>query len=272
MEIDQDTRVCISVASRPSNFGTTVHNAAYRALGLNFLYKAFGVSDIKGAIAGVRALGIRGCSVSMPFKEEVVKELDELDEAALAIGAVNTVVNDHGHLLGCNTDVYGAEVALRSLPIRNDDTVLVLGAGGAAKAILYSLRRVGVTRILVTNRTEAKAKQIMADASCEYVTWNARHETKAEIIVNATSIGMSPDDGQMPFDLNKTPSCRAVMDVVVSPMESLFIRTAASRRLDVVPGYKMSLYQAAAQFRLYTGVDAPLDVMERAIVQLLQPS
>ena len=269
MEINNDTVVCISLASRPGNFGATVHNAAYRALGLNFLYKAFGISDIKGAVAGVRALGIRGCSVTMPFKVQVMKELDELDDAAQSIGAVNTVVNENGRLLGCNTDAYGAEVALQSLAITKDDTVLLLGAGGVAKAILYALGRLGVRRIFIATRTEAEASRGMF-GPCDFVQWESRHETKAEIIINATPIGMSPDDDHVPIDLKKTQGCRAVMDVVVSPMESLLLRIAKDMGLRVVPGYKMSLYQAAAQFQLYTGANAPLDVMERAITQLLQ--
>lgn len=271
MEVNKDTVLCISVASRPSNFGTTVHNAAYRTLGLNFLYKAFGSSEIKGVISAVRALGIRGCSVSMPFKEEVIKELDALDEAAKSIGAVNTVVNDNGRLIGYNTDAYGAEIALKSLQIGTDDSVLLLGVGGVAKAILYSLRRLGIKRVFVANRTGAKARQL-ADSFVEVVPWDSRHETKAGVIINATSLGMNPDADQTPLDLKETEGCHAVMDVVVSPMETLFIRKARDMKIRAVPGYKMSLHQAAAQFRLYTGVDAPLEVMELSITQLLQSS
>jgi shikimate dehydrogenase len=271
LEINKDTVLCISVASRPSNFGTTVHNAAYRALGLNFLYKAFGTSDIKGTISGVRALGIRGCSVSMPFKESIVKELDTLDEAAKAIGAVNTVVNDGGRLTGYNTDAHGAEVALKITKVVSGDSVLLLGAGGVAKAIFYALRRVGVKRVLVANRTAVKAKE-MAGADAEVVAWESRHEAKADVLINATSIGMSPDSERVPFELKKSQGCRTVLDVVVSPMESLLIRTARSLGLETVPGYKMSLHQAAAQFRLYTSAEPPLKVMEDSIVQLLQAS
>src|SRR3990172_6053257 len=107
MQIEKDTQLCISVAARPSNFGTTIHNAVFRKLGLNFIYTAFGITDIAGAVVGVRALGIRGCSVSMPFKEAVIPYLDALDPAARTIGAVNTVVNDSGRLTGYNTDIAG---------------------------------------------------------------------------------------------------------------------------------------------------------------------
>jgi shikimate dehydrogenase len=271
VEINKDTVLCISVAARPSNFGTTVHNAAYRALGLNFLYKAFGISDIKGVISGVRALGIRGCSVSMPFKETIVGELDTLDEAAGAIGAVNTVVNDGGRLTGYNTDAHGAEAALKMANVSSQDSVLLLGAGGVAKAILYALQRAGVKRIFVANRTAAKANKI-AGSLAEAVPWDFRHESEAAVVINATSIGMSPDADLVPLELKKLRGCRAVLDVVVSPMESALIRAARSLGMCTVPGYKMSLHQAAAQFRLYTAVNPPLKVMEDSIVQLLRAS
>src|SRR5262245_49593436 len=111
--VGKDTVPCISLATRPSNFGTVVHDVAYRALALNVMYRALLVTDAAGALAGVRALGVRGCSVSMPFKESVIPLLGHLDETARAVGAVNAVVNDGGRLVGYNTDVQGAAAALR---------------------------------------------------------------------------------------------------------------------------------------------------------------
>ena len=271
MHVNKDTVMCISVASRPSNFGTTVHNAAYRALGLDFLYKAFGISDIAGAIAGVRALGIRGCSVSMPFKEAVIEYLDELDATAQSIGAVNTVVNDNEYLTGYNTDAYGAQIALQTLDIQSSDRVLLLGAGGAAKAIKYALQQLGIRNVLVSNRTTSKAEKLIEDTDYEMISWPERNQVKADVVINATSVGMQPIVEAMPIDENLLRSCRAVMDVVVSPLESRLIKEATDMGKKVVPGYKMSLHQAAAQFRLYTGEDAPIIIMERAIITLLQP-
>ena len=120
-------------------------------------------------------------------------------------------------------------------------------------------------------RPETKARQLAASFG-EFVPWDARHETKAQVVINATSIGMSPNADQVPLDLTKTQGCRAVVDVVVSPMESLLIRNAKTMNMVTVPGYRMCLHQAAEQFRLYTGMDAPLEVMEKSIIQLLQAS
>lgn len=266
--LNKDTVLCISVASRASNFGTVVHNYAYQALGLNFIYKAFEISDIAAAIAGVRGLGIRGCSVSMPFKETVIDYLDELDTTAAAIGAVNTVVNNDGYLIGYNTDVVGATVALQALEIQPQDKVLLLGAGGMAKAIAYSLQQLGIRNILFCNRTASKLAE--KKVSYEVVPWQERNESQVDILINATSLGMQPNPEVMPVEMRLIQHCRSVMDAIVSPLESKLINAARDANKKVVPGYKISLHQAAEQFYLYTGVKAPLDILEKAVLEMLQ--
>jgi shikimate dehydrogenase len=262
--------VCISVAARPSNFGTTVHNAGYRALELNFIYKAFAVTDIGGAMAGVRALGIRGVSVSMPHKETVIAYLDAVDDTARVIGAVNTVVNQQGSLIGYNTDAYGAKVALQLLGDLSDSTVLVLGAGGAAKAILFALNELRPARVIVCNRTDDKADALARKWGFASVAWEDRETTVADVIINATLVGMNPAPDHMPIGREALKQCWGVMDVILSPMESRLIREAKSLGKKVVPGYKMSLYQAAAQFELYTTVAPPMEELEQAIVDMLK--
>lgn len=267
--IDSNTQVCISVASKPSNFGTTLHNAGYEALGLNFLYKAFAVSDIAAAMTGVRALGIRGCSVSMPFKETVLPYLDRLDETAAAIGAANTVVNDHGVLVGYNTDVTGARAALDGMDLRPSESVLLLGAGGAARAILFALAQLRIARVRVASRNAERVASLRRIAPCEPVAWTDRHAAHTDVIINATPVGMRPVVDVLPVDRSLVDKCRAVMDVVLSPMETALVHHARAAGKVVVPGYVMSLGQALAQFRLYTGVEPPRAVMERRMRELL---
>lgn len=268
--IDRETRCCISIAARPSNFGTTLHNAAYDALGLNFVYKAFAVRDLAGAIAGVRALGIRGCSVSMPFKEAALAHLDALDPAAARVGAVNTIVNDEGRLTGYNTDVAGAAAALDLLAVGPADEVLLLGAGGAARAILFALRARGVRSIrLAARRPEQAAESLRMVGECEVIPWAAREAERPTLLVNATSIGMVPEHDAMPVGSAPLAAARAVMDVVASPLESALVTRAREAGKATAPGHVMSLHQAAAQFTLYTGAPAPLDAMREALLTLL---
>jgi shikimate dehydrogenase len=261
--LNKDTQFCISLSSRPSNFGTKLHNAGYEELGLNFAYKAFGISDIAGAITGVRALNIRGCSVSMPFKEAVIPYLDALDETAKVVGAVNTIVNKAGCLTGYNTDVIGAREALESLQISPGESVLLLGAGGAARAILFALRQLGFNRVRVANRNLAKIQNLNTILPCQPVVWAERQQEQIDVVINATSVGMSPNAELMPLEEAFICQSRAVMDVVISPIETKLIRHAISAGKKVAPGYLMSLGQAMAQFALYTDVDPPRDMMER---------
>jgi shikimate dehydrogenase len=268
--IDSSTQVCISVASKPSNFGTTLHNAGYEALGLNFLYKAFTVSDIAAAITGVRALGIRGCSVSMPFKEAVIAYLDRLDDTAATIGAANTVVNDKGVLIGYNTDATGARAALDGMEVGPSESVLLLGAGGAARAILFALAQLRITRVRVAGRNAERVAALCKIAPCEPVAWTDRHAARADVIINATPVGMRPAVDALPVDRSLVDKCRAVMDAVLSPMETALVLYARAAGKVAVPGYVMSLGQALAQFRLYTGVEPPRAVMERRMRELLE--
>jgi len=269
--IDKNTQLCISISARPSNFGTTVHNAAYQAARLNFIYKAFAVTDVRAAVAAVQALGIRGCSVSMPFKERAAKLVDALDPAAREIGAINTIVNDGGQLTGYNTDMFGALKALQSIKVRKNDRVLIAGAGGVARAIVCALRTCGVHEITVTSRTVARSRTFARALEVSHCAWYERNTADADVRINATPIGMKPDDAQTPFDANVLKACRAVMDVVIDPMETRLIREARKAGAMVAPGYKMALYQAIRQFELYTGKRPPVRVMESAMTSLLKP-
>lgn len=267
--INKDTQLCISIAEIPSNFGTTLHNMAYEALGLNFMYKAFGTPDLQGAIAGVRALGIRGCSVSMPFKQAVIPLIDVLDETAESTGAVNTIVNDGRRLTGFNTDLIGARLVLASLQPQSNEHILILGAGGVARAILVALREMGCSNVAVANRDHSKIASMKTIMNFSSIPWCARQEKQVKLLINATSIGMTPDIEIMPVDMEFINGTRAVMDVVTSPMESNLISCARKAGKVVVSGYQMCLEQAIAQFFLYTGRPAPRAVMEDGIRKLL---
>ena len=134
IRINKDTQLCMSLAARPGNFGTRFHNFLYRELGLNYIYKAFTTRDLDAAIGGVRALGIRGCAISMPFKEACIQYLDELDSSARGIMSVNTIVNSDGYLKGFNTDYTAVLTLIRSAEIPETPRFALRGSGGMAKA------------------------------------------------------------------------------------------------------------------------------------------
>jgi shikimate dehydrogenase len=262
--------LCGSIASRPSVFGVTMHNAAYQATGVPFTYVAFGTEDTREAVLGMRYLGMRGLSVSMPHKIEIVQYLDAIDETAAQIGAVNTVVNDDGRLTGYNTDWIGAVRALQEKVNIAGKRSIVVGAGGAARAIVYGLTREG-SQVTVYNRTASKGEELAQDFGARFGGSLADLGTVEDydILVNATSVGFhAPDESIVPPSALKPGT--AVLDVVFIPPRSKLVRDAESRGCIAISGIRMLVHQAAYQFELYTGRQAPFEVMERALLEKIR--
>ena len=254
--MSKDTRVCISLAARPSNIGTRFHNYLYDELGLDYLYKAFTTTDIAAAIGGVRALGIRGCSVSMPFKKAVMDLVDEVEPSALAIDAVNTIVNDlsvpGGRLVASNTDY----LAVRELVGRLDpsEAVLIRGSGGMAKAVGAALRDKGFGNGTVIARNVEAGRALAAVLGYGFAPDVGA--LTAPILVNVTPIGMTdgPDEHRSAFGPATIAAARGVVDVVAIPAETPLITAARAAGLPVITGAEVIALQAAEQFERYTGV------------------
>lgn len=254
--LNKDTRVCISLAARPSNIGTRFHNYLYEELGLDYLYKAFTTTDIGAAIGGVRALGIRGCSVSMPFKKDVMALVDEIEPSALAIDAVNTIVNDlsvpGGHLVASNTDYLAVQELVDRLD--PDDAVLMRGSGGMAKAVGAALRDKGFRKGTVVARNNEAGRALAGTLGYDYAPEVG--SLTAPILVNVTPIGMAdgPDEHRSAFDPATIEAAVAVVDVVAMPAETPLIIAARAAGLPVITGAEVIALQAAEQFERYTGV------------------
>jgi shikimate dehydrogenase len=262
--ITRDTTVCISLAARPSNLGTRFHNFLYDELGLNYLYKAFAPTDIAGAISGIRALGIRGCAVSMPYKEAVIHLVDELDASASAIQSVNTIVNTDGHLRAYNTDYLAVAQLLASHQVSADDDFAVLGSGGMAKAVVAALRGGGFSSGHIIARNEASG-QSLAD-QYGFSSSTQIGELRPRLIINATPIGMSggPGADSLSFDPDVIKSADTVFDVVAFPAATPLITLAESIGRKTISGAEVIALQAAEQFVLYTGIRPTKDQIARA--------
>jgi len=260
---------CISVSKNPGKVGETIHNAGYKHLGLNFQYKAFSSNDISGVIKGVRALGIKGCSISMPFKEKVISLVDELDPLAKQSKAVNTIVNNNGHLIGYNTDVLGIKNCLKSIKIQKNKKILLLGAGGGARAILVALKNLKFKNIVLSNRTSKKGKQVAKDFDIEFIQWSKRSNIDAIIIINATPIGMHPNSNLLPISQKSIIHAKLIIDIVVKPPNTKLIKVANSKKIPTIDGTEMALNQAYEQFKLYTGKKAPKDIMQKALKKIM---
>jgi shikimate dehydrogenase len=282
--ISARTRIC-AVMGDPveHSLSPRIHNAAFAAAGLDFAYVAFHVTrgDAARAMAGVRALGIRGLSVTIPHKLDVIPLLDEVDAAARLIGSVNTIVNDAGALTGYSTDGPGA---LRALAAAGVDPagkrVLMLGSGGAARAVAFALaaldprprlRILGVeaaelARLAADLRARAGADLEAAALAPESVAAGVKD---ADIILHATPVGMAPKTGASLVPPGLIGPRHTVFDAVYTPRETKLLADAKAAGAKIVPGLGMFVGQAAAQFELWTGRPAPVEVMTRAALSAL---
>jgi shikimate dehydrogenase len=261
-----------------------IHNEVFRVLNLNYVYLAFRVlpEDLMDAVRGLRALGVVGFNVTIPHKVSVMKYLDELSPDAEVVGSVNTVVNMGGRLVGYNTDYLGVVNTFKNLGIKLEGTsATVLGAGGASRAVIYALILGGVERVFIVNRTLEKAVSLASEFSIKFpntslipmsLTQENLREAiqKSHIVINTTSVGMYPrtEESLVPSDLLR--SDLVVMDVVYNPLETKLLRDAKAVGAKVIDGVNMLVYQAVASFKLWTGIDPPVDMMFRTAYSVLR--
>lgn len=261
--LNKDMVLCISLAARPSNIGTRFHNFLYDELGLNFIYKAFTTDDIEAAIGGVRALGIRGCSVSMPFKEAVIPLVDEIEPSAAAIESVNTIVNDGGRLVASNTDYEAVAELLERHAVDPALPVLVRGSGGMGKAVVAAFRGAGFDDVTVVARNAEAGEQIAAKYGYHSTTTDPA--PGHAVLVNVTPLGMTGADADtLSFSREHVAAAQTVFDVVAYPAETPLIQAARDAAIPVITGAEVIALQAARQFERYTGVTPTLDQIQRA--------
>ena len=256
----------------------TLMNAAFEATGLDWTYVALEVASagLPDAFAGVRALGIAGLSITMPHNESAAACADQLSPTAERLGAVNCIVNHGGLLTGHNTD---GEGFVRSVQHEfsfdpSGKRCVVLGAGGSARAIILALSDAGASEIVVVNRTLGRAERAAALAGDrgEVVALEGAHSdlADADLVVNATSVGMGdPGPTDVPFDASVLHEGQILVDIVYKPLETPLITAARAQGVSVANGVAMLAHQAAVQFELWTGVDAPIDVMLASVTSQL---
>lgn len=265
MNPNKDTQLCMSLSARPGNFGLRFHNHLYEQLGLNFYYKAFSSQDLPGAVGGIRALGIRGCGVSMPFKEACIALVDELDDSARAIASINTIVNTNGHLKAYNTDYIAIEQLLKKHQVPKDSTFALRGSGGMGKAVASALRDGGYTNGVIVARNEVSGRALAQSLGYE---WQAQlGALRPQMLINVTPVGMTgaAEADQLAFDADAIDAAETVFDVVAIPSETPLILRGRAQGKRVITGLEVIAIQALEQFVLYTGV-RPTDEQFQAAV------
>lgn len=252
-----------------------IHNAAFAEQDVNSVYLPFRVrrQDLASFMDDAKAMGIKGLSVTIPHKESVLRHLTKLDGAARRVSAVNTVVFGKEGIIGYNTDYRAAIESLEdgmggkkadgTSPVMNK-TALILGAGGVAKVFAHALRR-RKAHVIIASRTSSRADNLAEQAKCKAIDWSARHGISADVLINCTPVGMHPNVDETPFDRHHMRPSMVVFDTVYNPESTLFIKDARARSCVVVTGVDMFIRQAALQYKLFTGEEAPMPLMRETL-------
>ncbi len=248
-----------------------IHNAGFDKLNINAVYLKFRVDKLKEFIDYFKKLNnTLGFSVTIPHKIEVMRYLDEIDEKAKSIGAVNTIIIKDKKLIGYNTDCDGAIIALKEKIDLKDKNVVLLGAGGSTRALVYGLKEEKVDNITILNRTIEKAKSIADDFNCDYSSLNDLKDTDYDILINTTSVGMYPGVNSSIAPSNLIRRNSVVFDIVFNPYKTKLLKDAEKENCTIISGFEMLIYGAMLQFKLWTGRNAPEQLMRRKVMNYLK--
>lgn len=278
------TRICAVIGNPVGHsLSPAIHNAAFNELGLDLVYVAFTVEDLGSALAGMRALkNFRGMSVTIPHKIEAMNHVDEVAEVDRSIGSINTIINEDGRLIGLGTDGPGALKALLDAGVDLDGkNVLMLGAGGAARAIAFTLARnacpamisiLDVNESLLQGLTHDLRSGTETVIESEQMNAGSLEKAmqRADLIINCTPVGMHPHEGVSLVPIKCFRDGQVVFDVVYTPLETRLLADARSRGLVAISGVEMFINQAVMQFEHFTGVKAPEEVMRRVVMEKLR--
>ena len=265
MAPSKDTTLCISLAGRPGTFGVRFHNHLYEQLGLDYYYKAMTTADLPAAVAGIRALGIRGCGVSMPYKEASIALVDELDPSVAAIDSLNTIVNTAGHLKAYNTDYLAVRQLIDRHHLDPAQAFVLRGSGGMAKAVACAFRDAGFAQGVILARNEAAGRGLAQN--CGYQWRTELGGLRPALLVNVTPIGMAggAEADELAFSSDAIDAAQTVFDVVAMPARTPLIVAAEARGKAVITGLDVIALQALEQFVLYTGVRPSEEQVARAV-------
>lgn len=281
--ISPSTQICAVIGNPVSHsLSPAIHNAAFEERGLDFVYVAYRVDDVKNALAGMRALeNFRGMSITIPHKIEAMKYVDEVDEVDRHIGSINTIINEQGKLIGLGTDGPGAYKAIVDASVNiNGKHVLILGSGGAARAISFTIvDNAKLEKLTILDIEEVLLQRLTADLKTGTDTiitsdlltdrsLGAAMEN-ADVIIQCTPVGMYPKQDVSLIADDFFRAGQVIFDIVYTPLETKLLAEAKSFGLKVISGVDMFINQAALQFEHFTGADAPVDIMRRVVMEQL---
>jgi shikimate dehydrogenase len=251
-----------------------IHNGAFKRLGWNAVYLVFEIKNLEEALKGIRGLGVKGVSVTHPFKTDIMPFLDKIEGRAKKIGAVNTIVNRRGLLIGYNTDCEGALEALEEKMNLKKKRILLLGAGGAARAIGFGLKERDC-QLIVANRTRDRGEALSRELKCRFLPMPSlvrmkAGELEADVMINATSVGMYPRDGETLIPKGLIRKGMVVMDIVYEPLATRLLREAKEKGCLTINGLEMLVRQGVTQFEIWTGTRPGMAQIKKDLRRVLE--
>ena len=278
IDINSHTRLCCIFGNPVKHsLSPVMQNAAFRSCSIDVVYLAFEVNDIKDAVSAMRSLNIIGASVTIPFKREIMKFLDHIDPLADMIGSVNTLKNNNNRIVGYNTDGQGALSSLieKGIPVR-DSKILILGNGGSARAIAFTLLKEDA-KIIIAGRNAERVSALVDDlkrgsanvGSLLIKDISLDFMKGIDVIINTTPIGMTPKEDYSPLDEKLILKDHTIFDIVYSPNTTKLLQIGKSKGCKIIHGIDMLIYQGVKQYEIWTGQRAPFDVMKKSIEEYI---
>ena len=263
--INKNTKFFISIASNPSNFGTLVYNKLFQKFKINAIYKSFKVQDINQLKKKINFFKIQGISISMPFKEKVISQVDNLDKITKKILVVNTIKNINGKFHGFNTDYLAINSVLKKIKNIKNYNFLINGYGSISKTLIFVLKKLNIKNIYVFGRNRKKIKYFSKKLNCDVYSNKFNNSHKKLFLVNCTPIGMSGTklSTAIPFSKRMIKKSDIIMDLVNFPINTKFIKLAKKLKKKTISGNQVSLYQIKHQFKIYSNKEISIESLKK---------
>lgn len=266
---NKETKLYISMALNPGNTGSMLHNSLFKILNLNSIYLPLKVTDINQAKKILRSLIFKGCSLSMPYKEKLIKFVDKIDVHAKKIGSINTILKINNKLIGFNTDYYASKEIFKKQNLPKRSKILVLGCGGVARAVIFSLIDLKYKNIFVCTRNKKRLKNFENKKIIKSIDWKLRNKINCDILINTTPLGMFGKFAtKTPVYLSKNNLPKLIYDLPVNPRGNYLCRISKRKNIKYISGLKSSFYQGIKQFEIYNNVKLKLKTLKKLKINL----
>ncbi len=261
---NKETKIFISMALNPGNTGAVLHNSLFRLLNLNCVYLPLKVTNINQAKKILKNFNFQGCSLSMPYKEKLLKFVDKLDINAKKIGSINTILRKKKKLIGYNTDYYASKKIFKKLNLPKKSKILILGYGGVAKAIIHSLIDLKYEKIIICTRSKKKLKNLKNKEIIKNLDWKIRNNTIHDILINTTPLGMfGKFSKKAPIHLSKNFYPKLIYDLPVNTKGNYLYKISKKKNIKYISGFKSSYYQGLKQFEIYNNLKLNSKILKK---------